>query len=168
MQRSEKNTSVVKKTLEIYSLEREKKEEFHFDKGGGQISLTRRVHVLFKNFQGGQGFSAFGRKFEGHPLMVFLSPSLLQESIIKIKGPATECRKICPYLGLPSLMANEIKQGIKKRKEECMKRMQDGSKSKDRVDLNPDETQYLQRLLLSNCRVYFKYRSRCIAMVKMN
>ena len=46
--------------------------------------------------------------------------------------------------------------------------MQDGSKSKDRLDLNPDETQYLQRLSLSNCRVYFRYRSRCIAMVRMN
>ena len=49
-----------------------------------------------------------------------------------------------------------------------MIRMQEGSKSKDRVDLNPDETQYLQRLSLSNCRVYFRYRSRCIALVKMN
>jgi len=46
--------------------------------------------------------------------------------------------------------------------------MQEGSKSKDRVDLNPDETQYLQRLSLFNCRMYFRYRSRCIAMVKMN
>ena len=64
---------------------------------------------------------------------------------------------------------NEIKHAIKtKIREECVKRMQEGSKSKDRVDLNPDETQYLQRLSLSNCRMYFRYRSRCIAMVKMN
>ena len=52
---------------------------------------------------------------------------------------------------------NEIKHTIKtKIREECIKRMQEGSKSKDRVDLNPDETQYLQRLPLSNCRVYFR------------
>ena len=44
---------------------------------------------------------------------------------------------------------------------------QEGSKSKDIVGLNPDETQYLQRLSLSDCRMYFRYRSRCIAMVKM-
>ena len=49
-----------------------------------------------------------------------------------------------------------------------MKRMQKGSKSKVIVDLNPDESQYLQRLPLYNYRVYFRYRSRCIAMVKMN
>ena len=46
--------------------------------------------------------------------------------------------------------------------------MQEGSKSKDRIDLNPVETQYLQRLSLSNCRVYFRYRARRIAMVKMS
>ena len=46
--------------------------------------------------------------------------------------------------------------------------MQEGSKSKDRPDLNPDETQHLQRLSLSNCRIFFRYISRCIAMVKMN
>ena len=99
---------------------------------------------------------------------------LMQESINKINGLATECTKLCLSLGLPSLMAkqvtkNEIKQAIQaKIKEECTKRMQEGSKSKDRLDLSPDETQYLQRLSLSNCRVYFRYRSRCIAMVRMN
>ena len=99
---------------------------------------------------------------------------LIQESINKIKGLATECRTLCLSLGLPSLMAievtkNEIKQAIKtKIREECIKRMQEGSKSKDRIDLNPNETQYLQRLSLFNCRVYFRYRSMCIAMVKMN
>ena len=99
---------------------------------------------------------------------------LMQESINKIKGLATECIKFCLAIGLPNLMAkqvtkNEIKQAIQaKIKEECIKRMQEGSKSKDRLDLNPDETQYLQRLSLSNCRVYFRYRSRCIAMVRMN
>ena len=99
---------------------------------------------------------------------------LMQESINNINGLATECRTLCLSLGLPSLMArelskNEIKHAIKtKIREECVRRMQEGSKSKDRVDLNPDETQYLQRLSLSNCRMYFRYRSRCIAMVKMN
>ena len=99
---------------------------------------------------------------------------LMQETIYKIKGLATESRSLCLSLGLPSVMAtevtkNEIKQAIKaKIREECLKRMQEGSKSKDRMDLNPDETQYLQRLSLSNCRVYFRYRSRCIALVKMN
>ena len=99
---------------------------------------------------------------------------LMQETIHKIKGLATESRTLCLSLGLPSVMTtevtkNEIKQAIKARiREECLKRMQEGSKSKDRVDLNPDETQYLQRLSLSNCRVYFRYRSRCIALVKMN
>ena len=39
---------------------------------------------------------------------------------------------------------------------------------KDRLNLNPDETQYLQRLSLSNGRVYFTYRSKFIVMVKMN
>ena len=39
---------------------------------------------------------------------------------------------------------NEIKQAIKaKSREECLKRMQEGSKSKDRVNLNPDETQLI-------------------------
>ena len=67
------------------------------------------------------------------------------------------------------LTKNEIKKAIKtKISEECIKRMQEGSKSKDRLNLDPDETQYLQRLSLSNCRIYFRYRSRCIAMVKMN
>ena len=99
---------------------------------------------------------------------------LMQETIHKIKGLATESRTLCLSLGLPSVMTtevtkNEIKQAIKARiREECLKKMQEGSKSKDRVDLNPDETQYLQRLSLSNCRVYFRYRSRCIALVKMN
>ena len=98
---------------------------------------------------------------------------LMQESINNINGLATECRTLCLSLGLPSLMArevtkNEIKHAIKSKiREECIKRMQEGSKSKDRVDLNPDETQYLQRLSLSNCKMYFRYRSRCIAMVKM-
>ena len=46
--------------------------------------------------------------------------------------------------------------------------MQDGSKSQDRIDLNSDEIQYFQRLSLTNCRVYFRYRSRSTAMVKMN
>ena len=98
----------------------------------------------------------------------------MQESINKIDGLATECTKLCLSLGLPCLMAkqvtkNEIKNAIQtKIKEECIKRMQEGSKSKDRLDLSPDETQYLQRLSLSNCRVYFRYRSRCIAMVRMN
>ena len=96
---------------------------------------------------------------------------LMQETIYKIKGLATESRALCLSLGLPSVMTtevtkNEIKQAIKARiREECLKRMQEGSKSKDRVDLNLDETQYIQRLSLSNCRVY---RSRCIALVKMN
>merc|ERR1711872_649454 len=86
----------------------------------------------------------------------------------------TECRTLCLSLGLPSLMTggltkNEIKKVIQtKISEECIKRMQEGSKSKDRLNLTPDETQYLQRLSLSNCRIYFRYRSRCIAMVKMN
>ena len=99
---------------------------------------------------------------------------LIQESITEINGLATECRKLCLSLGLPSLMTggltkNEIKKAIQtKISEECIKRMQEGSKSKDRLNLNPDETQYLQRLSLSNCRIYFRYRSRCIAMVKMN
>ena len=99
---------------------------------------------------------------------------LMQETIYKIKGLATESRTLCLSLGLPSVMTaevtkNEIKQAIKaKIKDECFQRMQEGTKSKDRVDLNPDETQYLQKLSLSNCRVYFRYRSRCIALVKMN
>ena len=56
-------------------------------------------------------------------------------------GLATEYRTLCLSLGLPSLMAkdvtkNESKQAIKtKIREECIKRMQEGSKSKDRVDL---------------------------------
>ena len=73
----------------------------------------------------------------------------MQETIHKIKGLATELRTLCLSLGLPSVMAtavtkNEIKQAFKaKIREEFLKRMQEGSKSKDRVDLNPDETQYL-------------------------
>ena len=95
---------------------------------------------------------------------------LIQESINNINGLAT----LCLFLGLQSLMAkevkkNEMKHAIKtKIREECLKRMQEGSKSKDRVDLNPDKTRYLQSFFLSNCRMYFRYRSRCIAMVKMN
>ena len=81
----------------------------------------------------------------------------------KIKGLATECRTLCLSLGLPSPMAKEVTKNDIKRanktkiREECIKRMQEGSKSKDRIDLNPDETQYIQRLSLSNCRVYFRY-----------
>ena len=91
---------------------------------------------------------------------------LMQESINNINGLATECRTLCLSLGLPSLMArevtkNEIKHTIKtKISDECVKRMQEGRKSKDRVDLNPDETQYLQRLSLSNCRIYWRTRLR--------
>ena len=99
---------------------------------------------------------------------------LIEETIHKIKGLATECRKLCLSLGLPSIIAqelskSEIKQAINTRiQEECIKRMQDGSKSQDRIDLNSDEIQYFQRLSLTNCRVYFRYRSRSTAMVKMN
>ena len=100
---------------------------------------------------------------------------LMGETIHKIKGLATECRKLCLSLGLPSIIAqelskSEIKQAINTRiQEECKKRMQDGSKSQDRrIDLNSDEIQYFQRLSLTNCRVYFRYRSRSTAMVKMN
>ena len=46
--------------------------------------------------------------------------------------------------------------------------MQEGSKSKDRLYLTSDETQFLQRLALSNCRIYFRFRSRCIVLVKRN
>ena len=35
----------------------------------------RGVHVRQRIFRGGQGFAAFGRKFEG-PLWMFLTPSL--------------------------------------------------------------------------------------------
>ena len=34
------------------------------------------VHVLLRIFRGGQGFAAFGRKFEEPLLWVFLTPSL--------------------------------------------------------------------------------------------
>ena len=37
-----------------------------------------------------------------------------------------------------------------------MKKIQEGSKSEDRVDL-PNEKQYLQRLSLSKCIIYFRY-----------
>ena len=116
----------------------------------------------------------FVSRIMAKPVNNITRKALMQETIHKIKGLATESRTLCLSLGLPSIMAsevtkNEIKQAIKaKIREECLKRMQEGSKSKDRVDLNPDETQYLQRLSLSNCRVYFRYRSRCIALVKMN
>ena len=69
----------------------------------------------------------------------------------KIKGLATECRTLCLSLGLPSPMTkevtkNEIKHANKtKIREECIKRMQEDSKSKERVGLKPDETQYFQR-----------------------
>ena len=53
-------------------------------------------------------------------------------------------------------------------REECIKRWQEGSKSKDRLDLGPDETQYLQRLFLSHGKVNFRYRFRCIAMGTIN
>ena len=116
----------------------------------------------------------FVNRIMAKPVNNITRKALMQETIHKIKGLATESRTLCLSLGLPSVMAtevtkNEIKQAIKaKIREECLKRMQEGSKSKDRMDLNPDETQYLQRLSLSNCRVYFRYRSRCIALVKMN
>ena len=86
----------------------------------------------------------------------------MQEYINNINGLATECRTLCLYLCLPSLMAREvtkyeIKHAIKtKIREECVKRMQEGSKSKDRVDLNPDETKYLPRLSLSNYGMYLR------------
>ena len=116
----------------------------------------------------------FVNRIMAKPAYNITRKALMQETIYKIKGLATESRTLCLSLGLPSVMAaevtkNEIKQAIKtKIREECFKRMQEGTKSKDRVDLNPDETQYLQRLSLSNCRVYFRYRSRCIPLVKMN
>jgi len=84
---------------------------------------------------------------------------LVQESINKIKGLTTECRTVCLSLDLPSLMATEVAKIEIKRannahiREECIKRMQEGSKSKERLDLNPDETQYLQKLSLSICEV---------------
>ena len=46
--------------------------EFMFPKFRGvlNVSLNLRgagVHVLLRSFRGGQGFAAFGRKFEGPP-----------------------------------------------------------------------------------------------------
>ena len=59
---------------------------------------------------------------------------------------------------------NEIKHTIKTQiREKCIKRMQEGSKTKDRVNLNSDETQYPQRLFLSNCSLcWISNYSGCI------
>ena len=118
------------------------------------------------------GYNNHNNKIMAKPCEYITRQVLMGETIHKIKGLATECRKLCLSLGLPSIIAqelskSEIKQAINTRiQEECIKRMQDGSKSQDRIDLNSDEIQYFQRLSLTNCRVYFRYRSRSTAMVK--
>ena len=45
----------------------------------------RELHVRRRSFKGGQGFAAFGRKFEGPPpLWMFLTPSLNSQKILII------------------------------------------------------------------------------------
>ena len=44
-----------------------------------QVEGVGEVHVILKHFRGGQGFAAFGSKFEEPPIWVFLTPSLNKE-----------------------------------------------------------------------------------------
>ena len=84
------------------------------------------------------------RHFKFHIGKSLKSCFILWNIYIALFTRSTECRTLCLSLGLPSPMTkevtkNEIKHANKtKIREECIKRMQAESKSKDRVDLNPD------------------------------
>ena len=72
------------------------------------------------------------------------------------------------FLKIP-LTESEIKRAVKNKIiEECLERMESSKKVADRIELNPNERHYLQTLSLPNSRVYFRYRARSLANVKMN
>ena len=44
------------------------------------LTVRGGLHVRQRIFRGGQGFAAFGQKFEGPPLWMFLTPSRLLDA----------------------------------------------------------------------------------------
>ena len=116
----------------------------------------------------------FLRKIMAKPSENITKNIILEEVRNNINGLASECRKLCKTLNLPSLITKEVtkaelKNAVKNKIiEECLERMKSSKKVADRIELNPSERQYLQTLSIANSRVYFRYRARSLANVKMN
>ena len=100
--------------------------------------------------------------------------AVLNEVLLDLKGLAYECRKISEQIGLPDVMYTsvskyEIRRAINQADlNEKRKDMEESKKCGDRLTDNPDDNTYLSYMPLPIARIYFKYRARSIAGVKVN
>ena len=99
---------------------------------------------------------------------------LIQEFINQIQGLASECYDICWKLKIDFVLNNDvssatIKQAVIQRiQKDTIRAMENSKKVGDRLSDVPQVKSYFETMSLTHCRVWFRYRARCIAGVKAN
>ena len=99
---------------------------------------------------------------------------MLQEFQHHIKGLGYETRQACEELGIQNVAFFDIKPWQikdkinKKVHEETKEDMEKSRKVADRVTENKEDNNYISKLTLPLCRIWFRFRARQIKGVKIN